>query len=171
MIEKVRIRNFKSIQGAEIRFEEINTFIGNNGSGKSSVIEALQTLQSILNFGLTEGINKRWTGLEYIRNFYAPSTDSDILIEISGKFNEKKYIYSLSFNKLETNGLYVVKGEKLEIDSKRLFEIFDVNVEGKGKQFNAAVAGLEDSLIEIITSMKDQLKQIVCDIPDLFLTI
>lgn len=137
MIESVRIRNFKAIREAEITLDGINAFIGNNGSGKSSVIEALQTLQSILEFGLTEGINKRWVGLEHIRHLSAPENDSDIHIEVSGKFKSKEYKYYLSCNKLESNGLYVVKGEKLEIDGERLLEISGVNEQGLGDSFEA----------------------------------
>lgn len=137
MIEKVRIRNFKAIREAEIRLDEINAFVGNNGSGKSSVIEALHTLQSILEFGLTEGINKRWIGLEHIRHFSAPDGDSDILIEVSGKFKSYQYFYSLSFNRLMETGAYVFKGEKLTIDSERLFEISKVDNRGNGDYFYA----------------------------------
>lgn len=135
MIEKVRIRNFKAIREAEIRLDDINAFVGNNGSGKSSVIEALQTLQSILEFGLTEGINKRWVGLEHIRNFNAPEGDSDIFVQVSGKFNSNKYQYFLSFNKLESNGLYIFKSEKLEVNGDLLLEITGVNDQGLGNSF------------------------------------
>lgn len=137
MIERVRIRNFKAIREAEIRLDDINALVGNNGSGKSSVIEALQTLQSVLEFGLTEGINKRWVGLEHIRHFNAPEGDSDILIEISGIFDKRDYFYSISFNKVETSGLYVFKSEKLEISGERLLEIFGVNENGLGEYFEA----------------------------------
>jgi len=41
MIKKVRIQNFKSIYDLEIETGRINTFIGENGSGKSNLLEAL----------------------------------------------------------------------------------------------------------------------------------
>lgn len=40
-LKKVTIRNFKSIKHCVINFEKINTFIGENGAGKSNIIEAL----------------------------------------------------------------------------------------------------------------------------------
>ncbi len=41
MIEKVHIQNFKSIYDLEIETSRINLFIGENGSGKSNLLEAL----------------------------------------------------------------------------------------------------------------------------------
>jgi len=41
MIEKVHIQNFKSIYDLEIEVGRVNLFIGENGSGKSNLLEAL----------------------------------------------------------------------------------------------------------------------------------
>ncbi|MEA3228783.1 MAG: AAA family ATPase [Campylobacterota bacterium] len=41
MIEKIHIQNFKSIYDLEIETSRINLFIGENGSGKSNLLEAL----------------------------------------------------------------------------------------------------------------------------------
>jgi len=41
MIEEVHIQNFKSIYDLKIKTGRINLFIGENGSGKSNLLEAL----------------------------------------------------------------------------------------------------------------------------------
>ena len=41
MIERVHIKNFKSIYDLDINVGRINLFIGENGSGKSNLLEAL----------------------------------------------------------------------------------------------------------------------------------
>ena len=41
MIEKIHIQNFKSIYDLEIEVGKVNLFIGENGSGKSNLLEAL----------------------------------------------------------------------------------------------------------------------------------
>ena len=41
MIEKIHIKNFKSIYDLEIEVGRVNLFIGENGSGKSNLLEAL----------------------------------------------------------------------------------------------------------------------------------
>ena len=41
MIERVHIKNFKSIYDLDINVGRVNLFIGENGSGKSNLLEAL----------------------------------------------------------------------------------------------------------------------------------
>jgi predicted ATPase len=62
------LRNFKAVQNSKsIRFTPLTVFIGNNGSGKSSIVEALETFQSIVLNGLDEAMVP-WYGFEYIWN-------------------------------------------------------------------------------------------------------
>lgn len=41
MIEAIRIRNYKSVVDMKVRFGQVNVFIGENGSGKSNILEAM----------------------------------------------------------------------------------------------------------------------------------
>lgn len=95
MIERVRIKNFKAITEADIRFSSVTAFIGNNGSGKSSVIEALQTLQNCFLYSLSEAFNSRWLGLENVRNAFAKGP---IEFEIEGSYADVKMIYQIAFD-------------------------------------------------------------------------
>jgi len=62
------LKNFKAVQNSKtIRFTPLTVFIGNNGSGKSSIIEAMETFQSIVLNGLDEAMIP-WYGFEYIWN-------------------------------------------------------------------------------------------------------
>ncbi len=62
------LRNFKAVQNSKsIRFTPLTVFIGNNGSGKSSIVEAMETFQSIVLKGLDEAMAS-WYGFEYIWN-------------------------------------------------------------------------------------------------------
>jgi len=50
MIQKVFIENFKAIHnGTDLPIQPFTVFIGNNGTGKSSVMEALWALQIAVN--------------------------------------------------------------------------------------------------------------------------
>jgi len=52
-----RLQNFKAVQDSKtIKFTPLTVFIGNNGSGKSSIIEALETFQSVVLNGLDEAM-------------------------------------------------------------------------------------------------------------------
>src|SRR6476661_3170813 len=53
MLKSIRIKNFKAIRDSKvIRLTPLTVFIGNNGSGKSSVIEALETYKNIVQSAL-----------------------------------------------------------------------------------------------------------------------
>jgi predicted ATPase len=67
-LRRIKIENFKAIQNSgSIKLTPLTVFIGNNGSGKSSIIEGLLTYQMIIQEGLDNAINY-WRGFDYIRN-------------------------------------------------------------------------------------------------------
>jgi len=67
-LQSVRIRNFKAIVDSKvIRLGPLTAFIGHNGSGKSSLIEALETYQTIVRDGLDAAM-QRWMGIEHARH-------------------------------------------------------------------------------------------------------
>ncbi|MBI4984433.1 MAG: AAA family ATPase [Rhodocyclales bacterium] len=64
----VRIRNFKAIVDSRVvKLGPLTAFIGNNGSGKSSLVEALETYQAIVSNGLDVAM-QRWMGIEHVRH-------------------------------------------------------------------------------------------------------
>jgi len=65
-LKSFRLKNFKAVRDSgAVRFTPLTAFIGNNGSGKSSVIEGMETLQDIVEHGLDEAMH-RWRGFEQI---------------------------------------------------------------------------------------------------------
>jgi predicted ATPase len=67
-LQSVRIRNFKAIVDSKVvRLGSLTAFIGNNGAGKSSLIEAIQTYQTIVRDGLDIAM-QRWLGIEHVRH-------------------------------------------------------------------------------------------------------
>lgn len=67
-LQTFRLRNFKAVRDSGVvKFTPLTVFIGNNGSGKSSLIEGLETFQSIVIDGLDEAMN-RWRGFDFVWN-------------------------------------------------------------------------------------------------------
>src|SRR5438128_5562800 len=67
-LESFRLRNFKAVRDSgTVTFSPLTVFIGNNGSGKSSLIEGLETLQNIVFHGLDEAFLP-WRGFEHVWN-------------------------------------------------------------------------------------------------------
>jgi predicted ATPase len=62
------VENFKAIRDSgPIAFDWLTLFIGNNGAGKSSLIEALETLRDIVLNGVDAAFG-RWRGFEHALN-------------------------------------------------------------------------------------------------------
>ncbi len=67
-VATLRLKNFKAVRDSRvIRFTPLTVLIGNNGAGKSSLIEGLETLKSLAIDGLDEAM-QRWYGFEYAWN-------------------------------------------------------------------------------------------------------
>jgi predicted ATPase len=73
-LERIRIQNFKAVANSDqLPLTALTAFIGNNGSGKSSVIEALQTLQRLITDGLDAAMQV-FKGMEHVKHKSAART-------------------------------------------------------------------------------------------------
>jgi len=71
-LEKFRLQNFKAVRDSGlVTFTPLTVFIGNNGSGKSSLIEGLETFHNIALHGLDEAF-LAWRGFEHAWNQAVP---------------------------------------------------------------------------------------------------
>jgi predicted ATPase len=71
-VTKFRVQNFKAIRDSGwVEFTPLTIFIGNNGVGKSSLVESMETLQDIVDMGLDKAM-KQWSGFEFIWNQAVP---------------------------------------------------------------------------------------------------
>ncbi len=99
MIEKIHIQNFKSIYDLELEVGRVNLFIGENGSGKSNLLEALVFLSaSESNMLANEFLVSRGLRVpepELMRGaFYEEDKDKNIVVNINyEKKNQIKYSF------------------------------------------------------------------------------
>src|SRR5262249_48285923 len=67
-LKSVAVENFKAVRrSGTVKLTPLTVFIGNNGSGKSSLIEALETYRTIVLEGLDTAMN-HWHGIEHVWN-------------------------------------------------------------------------------------------------------
>ncbi|MCA9273331.1 MAG: AAA family ATPase [Phycisphaerales bacterium] len=67
-LKSIQIKHFKAVgDSGRLPLTPLTAFIGNNGSGKSSIIEALQSLQRLVTEGLDPAM-QAFKGLEHLRN-------------------------------------------------------------------------------------------------------
>jgi predicted ATPase len=67
-LKSVSIENFKAVRkSGTVQLTPLTVFIGDNGSGKSSLLEGLETYQATVSRGLDAAI-EHWLGFEYVWN-------------------------------------------------------------------------------------------------------
>ena len=67
-LKTFKLENFKAVQNSgTVYFTPLTVLIGNNGSGKSSLIEGLETYQPIVIDGLDKAM-QHWYGFDHIWN-------------------------------------------------------------------------------------------------------
>ena len=117
-ISKIKLSGFKSIKSTEMNFNNINVFIGANGSGKSNFISFFQMLNFFLNDN--EGLSKyvgRNGGAHALMHFGTSITNS---IDAQLDFNTKsgKNTYCVEFGTQIGDKLFF-KDERVSFSSNR----------------------------------------------------
>lgn len=70
IIERIEIKNFRSLETVQVDCEELVAFVGRNGSGKSSILYALDTF-----YDVSAPITNE--------DFYNRDTDREIVIRVN----------------------------------------------------------------------------------------
>lgn len=144
-LESFRLKNFKAVRDSgPVRFGPLTVLIGDNGSGKSSLIEGLQTYQRIVTDGLDKAM-QMWRGFEYVRNAAVSHTDkvnnegrgyltNSIEFEVD-YFVQQSQSHHLTVATHPNNDEEVIFEESLWLDKKQIIirnkegEIFDADGE------------------------------------------
>lgn len=67
-IKSIKVENFKALRASgTVALKPLTVIIGNNGSGKSSLLEAVETYRRILTEGVDAAMD-HWQGFEHIRH-------------------------------------------------------------------------------------------------------
>lgn len=114
VIENIEIRNFKSIKHLNLELGRINVFIGENGAGKSNILEAIalagaaQARKLDNEFLASRGI--RVTNPEFMRSAFSVKTSKDP-IEVSVKSTDGAVAHYTLSNDNEPYSTWSQKGE------------------------------------------------------------
>src|SRR5947209_17510917 len=93
-LQSFRLKNFKAVRDSgAIKFTPLTVLIGNNGSGKSSIIEGLEMLHTIVTADLDTAIAP-WRDFRHILNKAVPHK----LEDESGQLSRPYHINPISFD-------------------------------------------------------------------------
>jgi len=156
-IKSVEIRNFKSIKNSKsVKLGPLTTFIGYNGSGKSSLIEGLETFQSILVDDLDEAM-QRFYGFEHIWNKHSrhqrkTKKDGTIYYENPMSFRVNGRLVSGVFQaRLDVNAEEGINGVTIESETfkysrgRTISRNAEGNVEDSESEVDSEIAAGESS--------------------------
>jgi len=133
MIKSVRIRNFKAVKDSgTLKLGWLTVFVGHNGTGKSSVIEALEFFKNHATKNITEAVDPwfdfdhiLWQGTDRKPNLADPCFSSPMGISVTGREAKGSGVTTWSaetkFSKLAGNlgkyraGTVVPQSEQLNI--------------------------------------------------------
>ncbi len=108
MIEKIVIRNYKSIKNAEVCLDNLNVLIGSNGVGKSNFISFFELLNAILNKRLGSYVLERGGFERFLYQGQKKSETLECLVDFDNVnaffFTLKPAIGNKAF--IETSGDY-----------------------------------------------------------------
>ncbi|WP_028973930.1 AAA family ATPase [Spirochaeta cellobiosiphila] len=110
-IKSIEIRKFRSIDNCKIEFNNINAIVGQNNSGKSSIIRALNAF-----FNFSEESKYFYDGLHNYTNSSIPK----IIIQFSEIRDIAKYSDFLNDNILEIQFAYSQSTKKASYKYKKM---------------------------------------------------
>ncbi len=132
VLKKIAIENFKAVrQSGEVELTPLTVFIGNNGSGKSSLIEALEAYSDIVVQGLDDA-SERWPGLGHTWNKAVlhrrgstkdrgDAADNPISMNLKGRWGRGAFTSLLEVAQDVEGGQARIKKEFLKLSSGRLY--------------------------------------------------
>lgn len=126
MIKSLRISNYKSLGvHTTVHFNKLTVFVGQNGSGKSNIVDTLRFFSDCMNIGLEGSITKRH-GIKAIRRWSSGKPVSVIMeIELVDITFSAFYRFEIASHKKYE---YIVKSEKARVvTNKQQFEFERTN--------------------------------------------
>jgi predicted ATPase len=170
-LRSFRLKHFKAVRDSgPIRFTPLTVFIGNNGSGKSSIVEGLETLQAIVQHDLDVAM-QAWRGFEHIwhrgvrRNLRRTSEkrscfENPMSFHFSGRSSSGAFSASLTLNAGPGTNEIFIEHEEVKIpkqppmvrDSKGRMTVRLRGAEPNRSVFSDGQSGIVGSLVSEVSN-------------------
>lgn len=160
MINKIKIKNFKSIEDLEFELGKLNVIIGANGSGKTNILEAIvmgaAASASKLDYEFL-GNRIRISSPEFMKNAFPDTTEKEIQLKF---YQENKELsYKLINDKNDYRKWIEINRANFQIETNRFFKDLFSGNENLLKELDDDAKSFLDSLNYLIKKEKDSLNE------------
>ncbi len=131
MIEKIRIRNFKSIGELTLSLGHFTCLIGMNGSGKSTILQAIDFMSQVLSGNIADWMQIRGWSVQDLNCRVRKESNIGLALRFRTKSNQKLR-WVANFNRHEMR----CSTEKISLDKEVIFISKDqgYQIEGEKRQ-------------------------------------
>jgi len=160
-IKSIAVENFKALRASgTVKLKPLSVIIGNNGSGKSSLLEAVETYRRILLDGVDIAMD-HWQGFEHIRHKAAnarltttarldPSRQHDaMLFKLKLSMPRGPVALSMKVNLREAGNILYIQDERFKLGKRAAIgrdELGAASSSGEGRSVIYGVQDLDSSL-------------------------
>jgi ABC-type branched-subunit amino acid transport system ATPase component len=115
MIKRLHIKNFKALRDVSVDLTPIHALIGQNDSGKSSILQALYAIVQSTGQRIDECFRGRWTGRELVWN---GASTREVELGVTVSIRNRNIEYGLNFAFGESGRDVHITEEHVGIDGK-----------------------------------------------------
>jgi len=149
MIEELKISNFKSIFNQTIGLSNVNVFIGENGCGKSNILESVAMLSAAKDHNLNiNGLSNKGVRVTKpsltMSSFLGQKQKEEI--ELSAKFTLKEDIINCIIYPLDKNDIYSEWINKKDVLYENVVN-FAINKEIESEKINKIIEKQIDDIL------------------------
>lgn len=125
MINRIIIRDFKSIREVDLKLDPVTVLVGRSGTGKSNLVQSIRFVRNLL-LNYEEALNYEfgWQHIVPVGEL-KPRTSFEVYFSIPG--DDSEYSYRLGFGMLSNNpfpGPVYLKEERLNLGGESFFHAF-----------------------------------------------
>jgi predicted ATPase len=143
MIKSIKIENFKAIKELTVRFTSLTMLIGENSCGKSTILQALDFLCSIVTRDIEEYLKDREWSFEEIKSQFSNIND---FIKFTTEFDINGELLTWEFF-VNKNGKWIIKERIINSKSKEVFLSFG---SGKDTPYDFSGFNIESSALKLL---------------------
>ena len=134
MLSRLYVDNFRCLENFELDLDETNVFLGRNGTGKTSVLNVLRNIQSLVVRG------SKVDSVFPARDISLYGQRNEQRFEIETRVDGEAYRYSLVVEHDLSRGMMRVGEETLEHDGNPIFEFKNGNAQLYHKDYSKGPA-------------------------------